>query len=132
MAAPEKYKASVNAKVILLLQAGTIKRFVDIAYELGVDKVTLYNWADNYPDFRKTLNVCNIAFERRIHEMMDSGAISPVVGVFQLKCNYKAIEHSVDRDLTRKDRELDARIKGEIKDGASAELTVVFKDAEEA
>jgi len=121
-----KYTAAKNTKTLKLLKERKINSIAGLAIELGVAKSTVYEWVKHYPKFAYTLSMVKTYLEDRVYTQVNSGG-NATFGIFNLTNNYGYMTEVDKQKLKQKERELDARINGDISD--EKEIVIQFTDA---
>lgn len=115
----EKYKQSFVDLILRHVKKGDYVVDAKLCAELGISYDTLYRWVASKKEFAKAYNLLKLARVGALVDKMVEGSVSPQCGKFLFDAFDEIIPSSVRRDLDRKDRELEARLTGDLTDTAN-------------
>lgn len=90
-----------------------------LCVEMGISRDTLYRWVEKHKEFGELYQVMKQVRIAHVVDGLVNNTMNLGVGKFLLDCFDKVIPYSVQRDLDRKDREVELRLSGDLLDETS-------------
>lgn len=118
---PSKYKKGMAEKWLKLVEDGNT--LIEASHLMHLDYNTVTDWASKHDDFLQALAYAHQIAANKLAQYGLNGVYNPQMAMFLLKCNHGMLEAHQKKSLQLKEKELDAKISGDLPDGTDVHIS---------